>query len=131
VGAIILFGGGVFMLSTLFWKLTSKEQKTAIGQFYERMNRPVDVLGENIRSQDHRQFVVTGVLAIIVGSGLLLLALPTATMTQRLAIIITGTLIGAAGIFMYKLGKKDAVKISKISDDVKFSCNSEKMRIGE
>jgi len=126
VGGIILLGGGVFMFSTLFWRWTSKDQKKAVGQFYERMNRPVDVLEENIRPQDLRQFAITGRLAMVAGMGILLLALPSATMIQRLACVITGTLIGVAGIFMYKLGRKDAAKITPVADEVQPAGTSEK-----
>ncbi|MEN6386896.1 MAG: hypothetical protein ABFD79_17080 [Phycisphaerales bacterium] len=126
ISGIILLSGGIFLVSTLFWKRLPKDQKDSIEQFYTIMNSPIDLEKENVQPQDHRQFAVTGRLAVIVGLGIILLALPSATTTQRLATIITGALIGIGGIFMYKLGKKDAIKLSQTKNKIQPTYVSQK-----
>ena len=114
VGGIILISGGTFLLSTLAWRWVGSESKDKIEGFYKIMNTPVDPVKESIGNVDNRQFFIIGTLAMIVGSGLLLLLFTPNDMISRIAIAFTGVLIFLVGLGFYIIGKKTAKSLQLI-----------------
>ncbi|MCK5851739.1 hypothetical protein KAH27_01810 [bacterium] len=106
IGGIVLLSGGTFLLSTLAWRWVGSESKNKIEKFYKTMNTPVDSEKENIGQIDNRQFFIIGTLAMIVGSGLLLLLFTSNDIISKAAIAFTGVLIFLVGLGFYITGKK-------------------------
>lgn len=121
VGGIIILGGGSFLLSTLTWKWVGKDTKDVISEFYKRMHTPVDAEKENIAPEDNRQFLIIGVLAIIVGGGILVLMLLPNTIVDRIAIFITGSIILSVGIILHRIGVKHRDKFSPEAKDASLA----------
>jgi SSS family transporter len=116
IGGIIIIGGTIFMLSTLAWSQTDNIVKNRIEDLYRRMDTPIDYESENIGHEDNRQFFIVGILAMIVGIGLMIMVLCPNSSVDRFAIFITGFIIAAVGYLLYICGRRHLREAAEISE---------------
>ncbi len=106
VGGIIIIGGGIFMLTTLGWKWTSQADKDKIEKLYTEMNTPIDYEKENIPDEDNRQFFIVGIMAMVIGGGIMIISMCPNTVVDRFAILFTGGFVVAVGYLLYRAGRR-------------------------
>jgi Na+/proline symporter len=106
VGGVIIISGSLFMLSSLLWPRVDQASKDKIAELYRKMSTPIDYEKENIPDEDNRQFFIVGIMAMIIGVGISLLALCPNTVVDRWAIISTGGFVIVVGFVLYRAGKK-------------------------
>jgi solute:Na+ symporter, SSS family len=117
VFGVMIFGGGAFMLTTLFWRYVKPQDKKQIEEFYIKMDTPIDVEKEVAGAEDMRQLVIIGAMLKIVGLGLLLLLFVSNPWDGRVIIAATGLSIAGIGQFFYKKGKKSEAEVVSVSAD--------------
>lgn len=105
VFGILAVGTGVFFLTKLFWKFTSDGAKASIAEFYETMNRPIDTEAEGVGSEDVGQLKLVGMMAMVVGLGLLVVVLFPNTLKARGIIAATAGSIFLIGWLMNRAGR--------------------------
>jgi solute:Na+ symporter, SSS family len=106
IGGIMIISGTIFLLSALAWPSTDSIVKKRIEGLYERMNTPIDYERENIGHEDNRQFFIVGILAMIVGAGLMVMVFCPNSSVDRAAIFLTGLIIAAVGYALYACGRR-------------------------
>ena len=107
VFGILAVGAGVFFLTKLFWKFTPDEAKESIAKFYETMNRPVDTEAEGVGSEDVGQLKLVGMMAMVVGVGLLVVVLFPNSLKARGIIAATSGSIFLIGWLMNRAGRAE------------------------
>ena len=110
VFGILLVGTSSFFLSKLFWKKTPEKTKADIANFYETMNRPVDTEAEGVGSEDVGQLKMVGMMAMVVGAGLMVVVLFPNTLGARGIIAATAGSIFLIGWLMNRAGRKSIEK---------------------
>ncbi len=104
VGGIIALSGTCFMLSSFAWPQVPQATKDKIEQLYTMMNTPIDYEKENVPDEDNRQFFIVGIMAMVIGAGIMILALCPNTAIDRFAILFTGGLVVVVGYVLYRAG---------------------------
>lgn len=105
VFGILTVGVGTFLLSGLFWRVTSESVRKGIGDFYDTMNRTVDLVNENVGTEDTRQLLLVGKMTIMIGMGLLGVIFFPNPLWARIAVSITAGMIVLLGALMVRSGK--------------------------
>ncbi|HBG28046.1 MAG: hypothetical protein A2Y10_17620 [Planctomycetes bacterium GWF2_41_51] len=128
VGGVIILGSAAFMLSTLFWKNVSNNEKSATHNFYEKMNHPIEDAEIDIQ-QDKRQFMVSGILAIIAGLVIASLCVVQVDWKSRITCIAVGFMVFVAGVLLRFLAKQKKHKMCESIDPqqtkISYSLNQE------
>ena len=110
-----------FFTTRLFWKHSPETEKSRIRAFYEKMDRPIDVVAEaEVAGQsgvDTRQFRISGLLLLVAGIGVGLTSLAGSVEAGRGWINLTmGLLITGLGVFVYSLSRRKPVSESVIDE---------------
>jgi hypothetical protein len=103
VNVVLVLGVGIaaFFLCMLFYKNESAEYKARVGEFYERMHKPVNYKGEVGASRDAEQLKVIGGFVSIVGLLVLLLLLVPNDAAARWGIVFVSAFISGVGLLMF------------------------------
>jgi len=95
-----------FLLTMPFWSKVSDDTRTRTNEFFETMHKPVDFEAEVGEANDTRQLHVIGAFTAAVGSAILLLVLiPSHTLSDRLSVLFVSGLVVAAGVGFLWAGK--------------------------
>lgn len=108
-----------FFFTSLFYKNSSQEHKQRVDNFFSAMNTPIDFEKEVGEGKDSIQSKTLGILCLIYGGFVLLLALvpqETNPVMGRLAFLFCGGLIGGVGLLLYRASRKPDAAVSKPVD---------------
>lgn len=106
VFGICACGGGAFFLTMLWWRYVGEKAKAGIAEFYETINRPVDIEHEHVGSEDVHQLRLVGRLAMIIAGGLSLVVFFPNPMSARVVVAVTAAIIFSIGWVMNRAGRK-------------------------
>lgn len=95
-----------FFLTSLFYGSSSDEHKQRVDKFFTAMNTPINFEKEVGKGKDSVQSKTLGILCLIYGSFVLLMALVPNPLTGRLAFLFCGGLIASVGLLLYRASKK-------------------------
>ena len=95
-----------FFFTSLFYKNSSEEHKQRVNKFFEAMRTPIDFEKEIGAGKDSVQSKTLGILCLIYGGFVTLMALVPNPLTGRLAFLFCGGLIGGVGWLLYRASKK-------------------------
>ena len=106
-----------FLFTSLFYKTSSETHRKRVDDFFTAMRTPIDFEKEIGEAKDEVQSNTLGVLCLIYGGFVTLMALVPNPVTGRLAFLFCGGLIGGVGWLLYRASKKnvaaEVVKTSK------------------
>jgi Na+/proline symporter len=106
-----------FFFTSLFNGSSSTEHRERVDKFFTAMNTPIDFEKEVGEGKDSVQSKTLGILCLIYGGFVVLMALVPNSLTGRLAFLFCGGLIGGVGWLLFRASKKsetaEAVKTSK------------------
>lgn len=106
VFGIIFIALTVFFVSRFFWQSTAASKRKKIETFYQRMETPVDAEKEVVGSEDIRHLSLVGILAMLVGAGLLIAAAFPNPAGARITIALTAFMIFGLGFTMHRIGSR-------------------------
>jgi len=70
------------------------------------MNRPIDVMGEKVPDVDHAQYRLLGILCLVYGSFVTILAAIPNGVTGRLSFVFCGGLVFLIGGCLYQVSRR-------------------------
>lgn len=103
-----------FLMTILFYRFSSQKFKDRIAHFFVNMHTPVDFEKEVGEGKDNEQSSILGILCIIYGGFIALLALIpqpeeiSNPMLGRVSFLICAGIIGGVGLLLMKSVKKEA-----------------------
>lgn len=106
---------GTYLFSGLFQRLEPTERQALTQSFYTKMDTPVDFEKEVGGSEDMRQLLIIGALAMAVGAGILILAFFAHTVSGVVCCLSVGGVILLVGAVFYTLGVREKSRLSKDS----------------
>ena len=95
-----------FFFTSLFYKGSSEEHKQRVDNFFEAMRTPIDFDKEIGAGKDSVQSKTLGILCLIYGGFVTLMAAVPNPISGRLAFLFCGGLIGGVGLVLYRASKK-------------------------
>ena len=106
--AIFFAGLGAFFISPLVFK-SSPAEKKRIGNFFAKLGTPVDVDTEIAESEidNSKMARLVGLMSIILGAIITLMALIPAPLSDRLINLCLGLVLGASGWLIFSCANKD------------------------
>jgi Na+/proline symporter len=110
VFGIFVAGAGSFFLSMLCWKYVGEKAKAGIAEFYETINRPVDMEKEGVGSEDVRQLKLVGSMAMMISAGLFVVVLFPNPLKARALIAVTAASVFIIGWLMNRAGRRSIEK---------------------
>ncbi|HKL21322.1 MAG TPA: hypothetical protein VJ904_05915, partial [Tichowtungia sp.] len=96
-----------FVATVLFYKKTSSKYKERIETFFTNMHTPVDFEKEVGEGKDIEQSKILGILCMVYGGFIALLALIPNPMLGRVSFIFCGGVIALVGVLLYRSIKKE------------------------
>jgi solute:Na+ symporter, SSS family len=96
-----------FMMTIWFYKRTSADYKERVENFFTNMHTPVDFEKEIGEGNDKKQSNLLGLLCLIYGGFIALLALIPNSALGRISFLICAGIIGGVGLLLMKSGKKE------------------------
>lgn len=106
VFGMVLVCVSTYLFAGLFHRKESSDKKALTAAFYEKMDRPVDFEKEVGGSEDMRQLIIIGILAMVIGGGICLLVFFAGSLSGILSCIGVGGVVLVVGIIFYRLGLK-------------------------
>jgi len=121
---IVVFSGGLYLLSGLFWRRQPGTEKEKVRSFYQKMVTKVDADKEIKGFEDHRSLKRIGILVMIVSSGVLcLILIPSYSLSEQVAVLCLSAVLGLFGFILYRQGRKSeaiwAEKIKALKEETK------------
>jgi SSS family transporter len=115
----VYLGGSLGFLISLFWVgRNSKEYDRQVDDFFELMNKPVDFEKEIGKANDNRQLKIIGVVSMVVGLLIALLAIPAKnTFGVACPLFLTLFMLSCGGL-MYYVGTREKKVKSNITKKV-------------
>jgi len=102
----ILAGSGWFLLATLLAPRQSPSVQHRVQHFFVKMHTPVDFDREHGQGSDNLQAYVMGLLCLIYGGFITLLAAVPNTLWGRLAFAFCGLVMAVIGWMLYRAGTR-------------------------
>ncbi|CAM4306876.1 MULTISPECIES: sodium:solute symporter family transporter [Vibrio] len=98
----IVFTGGFFILSTLFYKPLSEERQVDVDKFFGNLATPL--VAESVAQQklDNKQRQMLGKLIAVAGVFIMFMAVLSNPMWGRLVFILCGTIVSGVGMLLVK-----------------------------
>jgi Na+/proline symporter len=96
-----------FLLTVLFYRFASQAFKDRIEKFFANMHTPVDFEKEVGENNDNQQSSILGILCLIYGGFIALLALIPNPILGRICFLICAAIIGGVGVLLMKSMKKE------------------------
>lgn len=99
-----------FFGSLLFRKFNRPTFDRQVDEFFERMDTPIDLVAEGVAGwkEDRRHYHVLGVLCMLYGGFILVLAVLPNPLWGRLCFVFCGAVIGGLGLLLYLIGRRPA-----------------------
>ena len=95
-----------FLFTSLFYKSSSEVHRNRVDAFFVAMKTPIDFEKEIGEAKDSVQSKTLGVLCLIYGGFVTLMALVPNPILGRVAFLFCGGLIGGVGWLLYRASKK-------------------------
>jgi Na+/proline symporter len=104
----VLFGSGVFLSTSFWWKGTSSAFKQKVNDFFEEMKTPIDVKKElgDTADTDCSQLRIAGGFALLMGAFICVLGLLPQDGPDRLACFALAAIILLIGGIFFVLGQR-------------------------
>ena len=96
-----------FLATVRFYKRSSPGYQERIGKFFTTMHTPVDFKKEVGESKDGAQSNILGILCLVYGGFIALLALIPNALLGRFSFVFCGALIAGVGILLYVSARKE------------------------
>ena len=112
-----------FFFTSLFYGSSGEEHKQRVDKFFEAMRTPIDFEKEVGEGKDSVQSNALGVLCLIYGGFVVLMAAVPNPLTGRLAFLFCGGLIGGVGWLLYRASKKPDDVNPKTTEPTKTEIN--------
>ena len=112
-----------FFFTSLFYGSSGEEHKQRVDKFFEAMRTPIDFEKEVGEGKDSVQSNALGVLCLICGGFVVLMAAVPNPLTGRLAFLFCGGLIGGVGWLLYRASKKPDDVNPKTTEPTKTEIN--------
>ncbi|OBT07916.1 transporter [Vibrio sp. UCD-FRSSP16_10] len=98
----IVFTGGFFILSVLFYKPLTKERQADVDKFFGNLDTPL--VAESVAQQklDNKQRQMLGKLIAVAGVFIMFMAMLTNPMWGRLVFVLCGAIVGGVGLLLVK-----------------------------
>ncbi|MBK1875257.1 sodium:solute symporter family transporter [Pelagicoccus mobilis] len=104
--AIVISSTSVFLLSTLFYRMVSQEERERVERFYKNLERPIDYETEVGHNSDWFQLKQIGMFSMVLGMMILLLLFLDNPIGGRIGILSVGGFIVGIGFVMLSLAKR-------------------------
>jgi SSS family transporter len=104
--AVVLAGGGWYLLGSWLVRSSSTAYRQQEDEFFATMNRPIDVMGEKVPDVDHAQYRLLGILCLVYGSFVTILAAIPNGVTGRLSFVFCGGLVFLIGGCLYQVSRR-------------------------
>ena len=95
-----------FLFTSLFYKKSCPEHHQRVDEFFTAIKTPIDFEKEVGEAKDAVQSNTLGILCLIYGGFVTLMALVPNPISGRLAFLFCGGLIGGVGLLLYRASKK-------------------------
>ncbi|WP_261818096.1 sodium:solute symporter family transporter [Vibrio gallicus] len=112
LGAHVIFTGGFFVATTLFYKGLTQEREAEVNRLFKNWNTPVISEGEEQQNLDTAQRSMLGRLICIAGFGILAMALIPNEPTGRLLFLLCGSIVLSVGILLVNASKSGQKQIA-------------------
>lgn len=98
----IVFTGGFFMLSTMFYKPLSAERQKDVDQFFNNIDTPLESEGAEQSELDNKQRKMLGTLIAVAGVAIMAMFLLPNPMWGRCIFLLCGGIVMAVGLLLVK-----------------------------
>ncbi len=98
----IVFTGGFFVLSTLFYKPLSEERQKNVDKFFENLDTPLVSESNEQKKLDNKQRKMLGTLIAVAGLGIIAMFLLPNPIWGRLVFVLCGAIVAGVGILLVK-----------------------------
>lgn len=106
VGINVVVGSVVYLGSSVFYKEPVGERKAEVDDFFEKLDTPVEASETGTGERDSSQGTALGILSMIYGGFVVLLALIPNPMSGRLAFLFCGGVLLGIGAALAKSGRR-------------------------
>ncbi|WP_456294619.1 Na+:solute symporter [Vibrio sp. AK197] len=98
----IVFTGGFFILSTLFYKPLSEERQKNVDKFFENLDTPLVSESSEQKKLDNKQRKMLGSLIAVAGLGIMAMFLLPNPLWGRFVFVLCGAIVGGVGVLLMK-----------------------------
>jgi SSS family transporter len=106
LAAHVVFTGGFFVGSTLFFKGRTPEREAEVAELFRDWNTPVHANTEEQQNLDTKQRSMLGNLISVAGFGIIAMALIPNDISGRALFVLCGTIVLVAGILLVQAARK-------------------------
>ncbi|WP_394153754.1 transporter [Vibrio maritimus] len=98
----IIFTGGFFVLSTLFYKPLDNERQQDVDQFFENLNTPLVAESDAQKMLDNKQRRMLGSLISVAGVAVMAMFVLPNPIWGRMVFVLCGAIVLAVGLLLVK-----------------------------
>ncbi len=98
----IVFTGGFFVLSTLFYKPLSEARQKDVDKFFENLDTPLVSESSEQKKLDNKQRKMLGTLIAVAGAGIMAMFLLPNPLWGRFVFILCGAIVAGVGVLLIK-----------------------------
>ncbi|GDY27547.1 transporter [Agarivorans sp. Toyoura001] len=106
LAAHVVFTGGFFVASTMFFKGRSPEREAEVTELFRDWNTPVHANTEEQHNLDTKQRSMLGNLISVAGFGIISMAMIPNDISGRALFVLCGTIVLVAGILLVQAARK-------------------------
>ncbi|WP_220718218.1 sodium:solute symporter family transporter [Agarivorans litoreus] len=106
LAAHVIFTGGFFVGSTLFFKGRTPEREAEVAELFRDWNTPVHANSEEQQNLDTKQRSMLGNLISVAGFGIIAMAMIPNDISGRALFVLCGTIVLVAGILLVQAARK-------------------------
>ncbi|WP_087016534.1 sodium:solute symporter family transporter [Thaumasiovibrio subtropicus] len=115
LAAHVIFTGGWFVMTRLFYKPLPAEREAEVEQLFTNWNTPLIAEGEDQDNLDTAQRSMLGNLISVAGFGIIAMALIPNDPSGRGLFVLCGTIVLCVGIMLVQAARKPVAKKVKVS----------------
>lgn len=105
LAAHVIFTGGFFLLTTLFYRGLSPQREREVDQLFENWNTPLVANSEEQHDLDTKQRGMLGKLISVAGFGILFMALIPNANSGRVLFLLCGSIVLVVGMLLVNASK--------------------------
>ncbi|CAM2891698.1 sodium:solute symporter family transporter [Vibrio diazotrophicus] len=98
----IVFTGGFFIVSTLFYKPLSEARQKDVDKFFENLDTPLVSESSEQKKLDNKQRKMLGTLIAVAGAGIMAMFLLPNPLWGRFVFILCGAIVAGVGVLLIK-----------------------------